>query len=325
MKLARYEIRGARPRLGAVVGAAGSGATSEGVRLVDLAAAAAASGRDAGLFSSPRTLLAAGEAALEAVAAALRFAQERGVDGAPWGVTLGEGELRAPIARPGKILALAGNYRAHRAEGGVASPEPDQALPELFCKPVTSVIGPEEAIRLPGPPVATVDYEGELGVVIGRTCSRVSADEAMSYVGGYLCLNDVSGRKLDPGFERSPAFLERAKFFDWLAGKWFDTFCPIGPWMVTADEIADPMALTLITRVNGEERQRTSTGEMIHSIARTIAWCSTVSTLEPGDVIATGTPSGVGSSRGIFLKAGDVVEVEIEGIGILRNPVAGRP
>jgi 2-keto-4-pentenoate hydratase/2-oxohepta-3-ene-1,7-dioic acid hydratase in catechol pathway len=171
--------------------------------------------------------------------------------------------------------------------------------------------------------VVAVDYEGELGVVIGRRCTRVAADEALRYVGGYLCLNDVSGRKLDPGFERASDLLERAKFFDWLAGKWFDTFCPIGPWLVTPDEVADPMALTLLTRVNGEERQRSSTGDMIHSISRTIAWCSTVSTLEPGDVIATGTPSGVGSARGVFLKDGDVVEVEVEGLGVLRNPVTG--
>jgi 2-keto-4-pentenoate hydratase/2-oxohepta-3-ene-1,7-dioic acid hydratase in catechol pathway len=323
MKLARYETPGARARIGAVVGDA-SGATAEGVRVVDLTAVTVAMGRGATPFTSLRTLLSGGEATLETASAALRFARERGIEDRHWSIELAAGQLRSPIARPGKILALAGNYRAHRAEGGVSSPEPEQALPELFCKPVTSVIGPEEAIRIPGPPVATVDYEGELGVVIGKHATRVSAEEAMSYVAGYVCLNDVSGRKLDPGFERSEELLVRAKFFDWLAGKWFDTFCPIGPWLVTADEIADPMELTLVTRVNGEERQRTSTGDMIHSIKRTIAWSSTVSTLEPGDIIATGTPAGVGSARGVFLQPGDVVEVEIEGIGVLRNPVAAR-
>jgi 2-keto-4-pentenoate hydratase/2-oxohepta-3-ene-1,7-dioic acid hydratase in catechol pathway len=160
--------------------------------------------------------------------------------------------------------------------------------------------------------------------VIGRPCARVSEADALSYVGGYLCLNDVSGRSLNPGFERDPETAARAKFFDWLIGKWCDTFCPIGPSLVTADEVRDPMALRLVTRVNGEQRQETSTGEMIHSIARTIAWCSTINTLEPGDIIATGTPSGVGSARGVFLKAGDVVEVEIDGIGTLRNPVTER-
>jgi len=237
-------------------------------------------------------------------------------------LALADVRLRAPILRPGKVLALAGNYRAHRNEGG--SVLADSPLPEVFCKPVTSVIGPDEAIRLPGPPIVAVDYEGELGVVIGRTCSRVPEADALSYVAGYLCLNDVSGRKLDPGFERPPELAARAKFFDWLIGKWCDTFNPIGPWLVTADEVPDPMALTLVTRVNGEERQRTSTGEMIHSIVRTIAWCSSLMTLEPGDVIATGTPAGVGSASGRFLKEGDVVEVEIDGLGTLRNTVTGK-
>jgi 2-keto-4-pentenoate hydratase/2-oxohepta-3-ene-1,7-dioic acid hydratase in catechol pathway len=323
MRLARYETAGARARIGAVVSES-TGASAEGVRVVDLGAVTLARGGGATPFTSLRTLLGGGKRAMDNAAAALRFAQERGVDDTRWSITLKPGELRAPITRPGKILALAGNYRTHRAEGGVSSPEPEQALPELFCKPVTSVIGPEEAIRIPGPPVATVDYEGELGVVIGKQGSRVSPEHAMDYVGGYLCLNDVSGRKLDPGFERSEEFLARAKFFDWIAGKWFDTFCPMGPWLVTADEIADPMDLTLLTRVNGEERQRSSTSEMIHNIRRTIAWASTVNTLEPGDVIATGTPSGVGSARGIFLQPGDVVEVEVSGIGVLRNPVAAR-
>ena len=236
-------------------------------------------------------------------------------------LALADVRLRAPILRPGKVLALAGNYRAHRNEGGAVLA--DSPLPEVFCKPVTSVIGPDEAIRLPGPPIVAVDYEGELGVVIGRTCSRVSEADALAYVAGYLCLNDVSGRKLDPGFERPPELAARAKFFDWLIGKWCDTFNPIGPWLVTADEVPDPMALTLVTRVNGEERQRTSTGEMIHSIVRTIAWCSSLMTLEPGDVIATGTPAGVGSASGRFLKEGDVVEVEIDGLGTLRNQVKG--
>ena len=291
---------------------------------VDAAAAAAAAGRgESAALRSVHALLEAGAAGQDAAAAALRFATERGLGDSSWAVPAAQARLRTPIPRPGKVLALAGNYRAHRSEGGVSSPEPEQALPELFCKPVTSVIGPDDAIRLPGPPVVAVDYEGELGVVIGRRCSRVSEADALGYVGGYLCVNDVSGRKLDPGFERSPDLLARAKFFDWLAGKWFDTFCPIGPWLVTADEVPDPMALTLVTRVNGEERQRTSTSEMIHSVARTIAWCSTVDTLEPGDIIATGTPAGVGSARGVFLKAGDVVEVEVSGIGTLRNPVEG--
>jgi 2-keto-4-pentenoate hydratase/2-oxohepta-3-ene-1,7-dioic acid hydratase in catechol pathway len=144
----------------------------------------------------------------------------------------------------------------------------------------------------------------------------------MAHVAGYFPLNDVSGRKLDPGMDRDPAQAARNGYFDWLIGKWPDTFCPIGPWMTTADEVPDPMDLHLLVRVNGETRQDTSTAMMLHSIVRTIAWCSKFMTLEPGDIIATGTPAGVGSARGIFLQPGDVVEVEISGLGTLRNPVA---
>ncbi len=324
MRLARFQVALGHPRLGAVLEDGRARGGPDGLVLIDLAAAASAAGdaRSTGVLASVQSVLEAENEGLEAAAAALRFAQERGLDDPRWAAPA-QARLLAPLPRPGKILALAGNYRTHRAEGGVASPEPERSLPEVFCKPATAVIGPDEPIRLPGPPVVAVDYEGELGVVIGRRCSRVSEEAALAYVAGYLCVNDVSGRKLDPGFARSPDLLERARFFDWLAGKWFDTFCPLGPWLATAGEIADPMALTLITRVNGEERQRASTGEMIHSIARTIAWCSTICTLEPGDVIATGTPAGVGSARGVYLQAGDVVEVEVEGIGVLRNPVVG--
>jgi 2-keto-4-pentenoate hydratase/2-oxohepta-3-ene-1,7-dioic acid hydratase in catechol pathway len=231
--------------------------------------------------------------------------------------------LRAPLLRPGKILALAGNYMAHRTEGatGITTPA-ELLLPEVFCKPVTSIVGHTEAIRLPGPPVVATDYEGELGVVIGKSAWRVSEADSMAHVAGYFPLNDVSGRKLDPGMNRDPAQAARNGYFDWLIGKWPDTFCPIGPWMVTADEVHDPMDLHLVTRVNGQVRQETSTGAMLHSIVRTIAWCSKFMTLEPGDIIATGTPAGVGSARGLFLQAGDVVEVEIGGLGTLRNRVA---
>ncbi|MBI3974072.1 MAG: fumarylacetoacetate hydrolase family protein [Chloroflexi bacterium] len=324
MKLVTFEKQAGELRLGAWHGEAGAARDpAQGGVIVDLAAAAEASGatQDVPALASAIALLRAGEAGQDAALQALRFAQERGIDGTQWSVAPSAVRLRAPIPRPGKVLALAGNYAAHRAEGGVKSPLAEKALPEVFCKPATAVIGHGEAIQIPGLPVATVDYEGELGVVIGRPCRRVAQEDALSYVGGYVCANDVSGRKLDPGFERDPDILDRAKFFDWLIGKWPDTFCPLGPWLVTADEIPDPMALKLVTRVNGEQRQETITGEMIHTIARTIAWCSSLMTLEPGDVIAMGTPAGVGSARGVFLQPGDVVEVEIERIGVLRNPV----
>jgi 2-keto-4-pentenoate hydratase/2-oxohepta-3-ene-1,7-dioic acid hydratase in catechol pathway len=320
MKLVTFEARDGEQRLGAVHGEGGPSGW-----IVDLAAAGAArndaSGAGSPSLASLPALLSAGDAGLDAARWALRYAQERGVEDDRWGRPAARVRIRAPLPRPGKVLALAGNYESHRSEGGVKSPLAERALPEVFCKPATSVIGPDDPILLPGPPVVAVDYEGELGVVIGRRCSRVAADEALQYVAGYLCVNDVSGRRLDPGFERDPDILERARYFDWLIGKWCDTFCPIGPWLATADEVADPMALHLETYVNGERRQETSTGEMIHSIARTIAWCSALMTLEPGDVIATGTPAGVGSATGKLLQEGDVVEVRIGGLGVLRNPV----
>ena len=324
MKLVTYETREGTLRLGALLDADGPSA-----RVVDLAGAGAAlseggGGAGAGsasALSSMQALLAAGEEGLDAARRALAFVQEQGPEASPFSLPAAHARLRAPIPRPGKVLALAGNYEAHRSEGGVKSPLSDKAVPEVFCKPVTAVIGPDDPILLPGPPVVAVDYEGELGVVIGRRCTRASASDAMQYVAGYLCVNDVSGRKLDPGFERDPDILDRAKYFDWLIGKWCDTFSPIGPWLTTADEVPDWRALHLETWVNGERRQETLAGEMIHSVERTIAWCSALMTLEPGDVIATGTPAGVGSAAGKVLQEGDVVEVRIEGLGVLRNPV----
>lgn len=274
------------------------------------------------VLGSLEALLEAGDEGLHAAKVALDHAHSHAGAGASWIVTADGARLRAPILRPGKVLALAGNYMAHRTEGasGLTTPA-EQLVPEVFCKPMTSIVGHGEAIRIPGAPVIATDYEGELGVVIGRRGHRISEADAMQYVAGYFPLNDVSGRKLDPGMDRDPAQAARNGYFDWLIGKWPDTFCPIGPWMVTADEVADPMNLHMVVRVNGERRQETSTAMMLHSIVRTIAWCSKFMTFEPGDIIATGTPAGVGSARGIFLQAGDVVEVEIEGLGILRNPV----
>lgn len=301
-----------------------AGADPEAGPYVDLHAAGLAAGLDAAslqALASTEALLAAGDAGLSGAAIALAHAHRHGTG--TWTLDATHARLRAPLLRPGKVLALAGNYMAHRTEGATGLVTPAELLlPEVFCKPVTSIVGHGEAIRLPGAPVIATDYEGELGVVIGKAAYRVSEAEAMAHVAGYFPLNDVSGRKLDPGMDRDPSQAARNGYFDWLIGKWPDTFCPIGPWMVTADEVPDPMDLHLVVRVNGEQRQETSTGAMLHSIVRTIAWCSKFMTLEPGDIIATGTPAGVGSARGLFLQAGDVVEVEISGLGTLRNPVA---
>ncbi|HEX2036066.1 MAG TPA: fumarylacetoacetate hydrolase family protein [Chloroflexota bacterium] len=302
-------------------------------QVLDLGAAATAAGiapggpgapGAAGALGSPIALLEGGPEALQAARSVVEWATAR-AEG-PWWRALDAVRLRAPITRPPKILAVAGNYAAHRREGGAAVPEVKTALPELFSKPVTSVIGTGEAIVLPGPLCPAVDYEGELAVIIGRRCRDVAPERALDCVAGYANYNDVSGRRLDVsalGIQREGEAGPRVAFFDWLLGKWFDTFGACGPWLVTADEVPDPRALTLETRVNGEVRQRASTGDMLHSVVDLISVASRVMTLEPGDIIATGTPDGVGSASGRFLQAGDVVEVEIGPLGTLRNPVQG--
>lgn len=271
------------------------------------------------VLHSVRLLLASGRAGLDTASRAFDFALQQG--GEQWLRPLTEVRLRAPIANPRKILALAGNYASHIQEGGGAAPDKSHFTPQVFVKPPTTLIGPDDAIRLPGDLCTAVDYEGELAVVIGASCRAVPVEEALEYVAGYVNYNDVSGRHLNVSTQRDEG--PRTGFFDWLNGKWFDTFGPLGPALVTPDELGDPQSLLLQTRVNGEVRQRASTGDMIFSVAETIAWISRFLTLEPGDVIATGTPAGVGSATGTYLRPGDVVEVEIGGLGILRNPVVG--
>jgi 2-keto-4-pentenoate hydratase/2-oxohepta-3-ene-1,7-dioic acid hydratase in catechol pathway len=290
----------------------------EGEQVLHLADAARAAGRVAGtMLDSMLDLLEAGERALDVARTAMRFAAAR--PEGPWRTPLAAARLRAPVPNPRKILALAGNYAEHIREGGGQAPAKSGTVPQVFIKPVTTIIGPGDAIRIPGGICTTVDYEGELGAVIGRPCKQVAAGQALDYVAGYLNFNDISGRKLDIAVAREVN--ARTAFFDWLNGKWFDTFGPTGPYLATRDEVPDPQALTLETRVNGEVRQHAGTGEMIFSVAETIEWISQFVTLQPGDIIATGTPSGVGSATGRFLQPGDTVEVEISGLGVLRNPV----
>ncbi len=208
---------------------------------------------------------------------------------------LSEVRLLAPCV-PTKIICLGRNYAAHAKELGNEAPE----RPMLFLKPPSSVIGPGEAIVLPKS--ARVDYEAELALVIGRRCRNVSSCEAMEVILGYTCLNDVSDREAQ-GWEKN-----------WVRAKGFDTSAPLGPVIVTKDEISEPFHVVL--RLNGEVRQDGTTRDLLFPIPRLIEEISSVMTLEEGDVIATGTPAGVGP-----LSPGDIVEVEIEGIGILRNPV----
>jgi 2-keto-4-pentenoate hydratase/2-oxohepta-3-ene-1,7-dioic acid hydratase in catechol pathway len=211
-----------------------------------------------------------------------------------------------PIDRPGKIVCVGLNYRDHAAESKLELP----SRPLLFAKWQTSLIGPGEAIVLPAIS-HEVDFEAELGVVIGRQARRVAVDDALEFVSGYLCVNDVSARDVQMGDGQ------------WTRGKSFDTFCPIGPRLVPAEEIADPQALGIRCLVNGEALQDANTADMVFPVAELIAFVSEAITLKPGDLIASGTPPGVGFARTppVFLKDGDQVTVEIEGLGELTNPV----
>jgi 2-keto-4-pentenoate hydratase/2-oxohepta-3-ene-1,7-dioic acid hydratase in catechol pathway len=214
----------------------------------------------------------------------------------------------APIPRPRKdVFCLGQNYAAHAAESGSAPP----SAPIYFTKPPTTVIGPGEAFRYPQGLTTRLDWEVELGVVIGRGGRDIPEARALDYVFGYTVFNDVSARDLQ--FRTS----------QWFKGKSLDGSCPMGPVIVTADEIADPQRLRLQLSVNGVKKQDSNTGDMIFSVARIIADLSAGMTLEPGDCISTGTPQGVGDGRKPpeYLKPGDVMEAEVERIGVLRNRV----
>ena len=204
------------------------------------------------------------------------------------------------IVRPGKIIGIGRNYVEHAAELGNAVPK----QPLFFLKPPSSVIADGEPIVLP-PESVQVEYEGEIGVVIGRSLRRATEAQARAAIAGVTCVNDVTARDLQRSDEQ------------WTRAKGFDTFCPIGPRIVAIDP-TQLGTLEVRCRVNGVERQHGSAREMVFGILALVAYVSQVMTLEPGDLIATGTPSGVGP-----LRAGDVVEVEIPGVGVLRNPVIG--
>jgi 2-keto-4-pentenoate hydratase/2-oxohepta-3-ene-1,7-dioic acid hydratase in catechol pathway len=223
---------------------------------------------------------------------------------------LAEVRLLAPVPRPGKILCVGLNYRDHAEETGQALP----SQPVLFSKFANSVVGPGADVLVP-PEAEKVDAEAELAVVIGRRASRVAAADALDHVAGYTCANDVSSRSLQ--------FLSG----QWLVGKAIDTFLPLGPWLVTADEIPDPQALGIRCLVNDELVQSSTTGEMIFGVAELVSYASRTITLEPGDVLVTGTPSGVGMAADPprYLRPGDRMRVEIDGLGQLDNTVRARP
>lgn len=218
--------------------------------------------------------------------------------------------LGPPVPNPAKLIAIGLNYADHATEGKLAVP----AEPLIFAKFPSAIVGPGVAIEWDRALTDAVDYEAELGVVIGRSARHVSERNALDYVYGYTCVNDVTARDLQ---ERDG---------QWVRAKSLDTFCPMGPWLVTADEIPDPQALGISCTVSGQRRQDASTADMLFGVADLISRLSVAFTLEPGDIIATGTPPGVGwfSDPPQLLADGDEVVVSVEGIGDLRNPVAAR-
>ena len=257
--------------------------------------------------TTTKHLLAAGPATVRDVFDQARKALDAGPDASGVFQTASV-ELGPPVPDPDKIICIGLNYADHANEAGLAQ----TTVPLFFAKFRNALVGPSASIVLPRVS-REIDYEGELAVVIGQHCKEVSEQEALQYVAGYSVFNDVSARDLQN---------QTSQF---TAGKALDTFAPMGPGIVPASDIPDPQALLLTTKVNGQEVQHASTSNMIFSVAKVIAFLSSLMTLEPGDIIATGTPSGVGFMRTppLFLQDGNVVEVEIEGIGQLRNPVVG--
>lgn len=291
MKLVTYKVTDVTERVGVLTEKA----------VVDLQTAAQDSGISAKPVATMISLLHGGDAMMQ---------QARKLAAAPSArslVPLSNVQLLPPIPRPGKIVAVGLNYRDHAMESGAKQPP---SIPILFAKFPNSITGPEDSIVLPvGNP--QVDWEAELAVVIGQRGKAIPAAKAYDYIAGYMPLNDVSAREWQFGDKQ------------WVRGKSPDTFCPIGPHLTTRDEVPDPHVLGICSRVNGETMQHSSTSKLIFNVPYLIAFISAAITLEPGDIIATGTPEGVGTFRKppIFLKPGDVVEIEIERLGILRNPV----
>ena len=229
-------------------------------------------------------------------------------------------ELLAPLRYPPKIMCAGANYRDHVAEMGVPEPAADWE-PWFFLKaPSATVIGPTDSIRIDPDPAQQIDWEGELGVVIGRRGSNIAEASAANHVAGYVVLNDVSAR----GPHRRAAAPAEPFQFDWVVSKSQDTFCPMGPGVTPSWFVPDPHQLHLRLWVNDELKQDSSTSQLIQDCWQLVAGASRQMTLEPGDVIATGTPAGVGAPRGTFLAPGDVVTVEIERLGRIENPVEAR-
>ena len=269
--------------------------------ILDVSEMALAAGRTAPFLASMAMFLEAGAEAVHFVARLLNESRDD-VRGKP----LQSVELGPPVPRPGKIIAVGLNYKEHAGEADFEVP----AEPLLFAKFPNSISGPKDEIVF-ADDAMQVDSEAELGVVIGRKAKAITEESAYDYIAGYMALNDVSAR--------SWQFADK----QWTRGKSCDTFCPTGPWLATRDEIPDPHHLKIVGRLNSQVMQESNTQHLIFPIPKLLSYISAAITLEPGDIIATGTPPGVGAFRKppIFMKNGDIAEVEIEKLGLLRNSV----
>ena len=272
--------------------------------VIDVTAAREALGGEGGIPGTVEALVAGGEAARTALDDLITQAEAADASGASWLKDEGALTLGPSVPRPGKIVCVGLNYRKHAEETGAAIP----TSPVLFSKFLNTIAAPDEDVPLTGP-AEQYDYEVELAVVMGATAKNVSAGDALSSVFGYSTANDLSARDL------------QTRTSQWLLGKTMDKFMPIGPYLVTADEVPDPQRLAIRTWLNSELRQDSNTDDMIFPVAEIVSYISRHFTLEPGDVIITGTPEGVilGMAEKRWMVPGDAVEVEVEGLGKLRN------
>ncbi len=301
-----------------------AGAVLQSGEILHIGKAAAPGTLEAWLPTSVRSILEAGEQGLALVrqlvdriesapASAHDHLRERSA------LTPSSTRLLAPVPNPRLIVAAGLAFKSHLAE---MAGTPTPAHPTAFMKSVNSIVGPGAALKIPANASGHVDYEGEMAVVFGRTCHRVSPSDAMSYVAGYSAANDVSARDwVGAVWAAKQPWEARLTWETNIMGKQFDSFTPLGPVLTTADEIADVTALEITTRLNGTVMQRAPISDLIFSLAQTIAYFSNWYTFQPGDILLTGTPAGVGVGRKppVFMKAGDVIEVEVSGIGVLRN------
>jgi 2-keto-4-pentenoate hydratase/2-oxohepta-3-ene-1,7-dioic acid hydratase in catechol pathway len=291
-----------------------AGAIGRNGAVYDLAEASRRAPGGGALPESLIDLLGLEDAGLQRARGALAWADGGGMAGTPFAQV----RLAPPLPRPGKFIAVANNYTEHIIEGRGETYEKREQSPWLFLKPNTSIIGDGDPILLPAMS-DRIDWEIELAIVIGRRGRYIPEARVYEHVAGYTIVNDVSARRINVGFERKPR--DGDAWHDWLHGKWFDSFGPMGPVITTRDEIADPHALNFSLAVDGTMRQQDNTGKMIFGVVDLVAFASRIMTLEPGDVISTGTAKGTGSATGTFLQDGQTVEATLEGVGTLRNRV----